>query len=87
MYFGTFLDEEGYFLDTVHFPEVARQYPFRGPGIYAIKGKVVEEFKYMSLEVTAMEKLPMQTMESDKYLKTTSKQSMQINKSASRFTG
>ena len=70
MYFGTFLDKEGYFLDTVHFPDVARKYPFRGPGIYAIKGKVVEEFKYFSLEVMAMEKLPMKTLESDQYLKT-----------------
>ena len=86
MHFGTFLDEDGYFLDTVHFPEAAKKYPFRGPGIYIVKGKVVEEFKYLSLEVIAMEKLPMQSMESDKYLKTTSKQVMKGNKSKSRFT-
>jgi len=80
MHFGTFLDEEGHFLDTVHFPDVAKRYPFRGPGIYAIKGKVVEEFKYLSLEVVAMEKLPMKTLESDQYLKTTSKQINKPNK-------
>jgi error-prone DNA polymerase len=87
MYFGTFLDEDGYFLDTVHFPETAKKYPFRGPGIYIVKGKVVEEFKYLSLEVIAMEKLPMQSMESDKYLKTASKQVMKGSKSKSRFVG
>jgi hypothetical protein len=85
MYFGTFLDEAGHFLDTVHFPEVAKKYPFRGPGIYAIKGKVVEEFKYYSLEVIAMEKLPMKTLESDKYLKTTSKTALGANKNQQRF--
>jgi DNA polymerase III alpha subunit len=86
MYFGTFLDEDGHFLDTVHFPEVAKRYPFRGPGIYAIKGKVVEEFKYLSLEVIAMEKLPMKTLESDQYLKTTSKQNLIKNKNQGRFS-
>ncbi|HLF64648.1 MAG TPA: DNA polymerase III subunit alpha [Saprospiraceae bacterium] len=58
MYFGTFLDQEGYFLDTVHFPPVAAKYPFRGRGIYRIKGKVVEEFGFYSIEVEEMERLP-----------------------------
>ena len=56
MHFGTFLDVEGYFIDTVHFPPVAARYPFRGKGIYTITGKVVEEFGFYSLEVAAMEK-------------------------------
>ena len=85
MYFGTFLDREGHFLDTVHFPEIAKRFPFRGPGIYAIKGKVVEEFKYLSLEVVAMEKLPMRSLESDKYLKTTSKTALGTNKNQKRL--
>ena len=58
MYFGTFLDREGYFIDTTHFPPVAEKFPFRGKGIYRITGKVVEEFGFYSLEVTALEKLP-----------------------------
>lgn len=57
MYFGTFLDQEGHFLDTTHFPGIHEKYPFRGKGIYEIKGKVVEEFEYFSLEVTALRKL------------------------------
>jgi predicted chitinase len=57
MYFGTFLDREGYFLDTTHFPGINEKYPFRGKGIYQITGKVVEEFEYFSLEVTGLRKL------------------------------
>src|SRR5690606_18599489 len=30
MGFGCFLDSDGNWLDTVHFPEVMRKYPFRG---------------------------------------------------------
>ncbi len=58
MYFGTFLDRTGHWIDTVHFPDVAQRYPFRGRGVYLITGKVVEEFGFMSLEVSAMERLP-----------------------------
>lgn len=57
MYFGTFIDREGYFLDTTHFPGVNEKHPFRGKGIYEISGKVVEEFEYFSLEVTELKKL------------------------------
>jgi DNA polymerase-3 subunit alpha len=74
MQFGTFLDVEGQFLDTTHFPPVAARYPFRGKGIYLIRGKVVEEFGFYSLEVTAMEKCayitdPRYTEESEQHLK------------------
>ncbi|NOT73390.1 MAG: DNA polymerase III subunit alpha [Cyclobacteriaceae bacterium] len=57
MYFGTFYDRDGIVFDTVNFPDVARQYPFRGRGFYLLKGKVVEDFGVPALEVTAMEKL------------------------------
>jgi DNA polymerase III alpha subunit len=57
MNFGTFLDREGHFIDTVHFPLVAAQYPFRGRGVYSITGKVVDEFGFLSIEVIKMEKL------------------------------
>ncbi|GAA0890753.1 DNA polymerase III subunit alpha [Fulvivirga kasyanovii] len=58
MNFGTFLDRKGHFIDTVHFPQVAYKHPFRGKGIYKITGKVVVEFEFCTLEVSAMEKLP-----------------------------
>ncbi|MEN8885868.1 MAG: DNA polymerase III subunit alpha, partial [Winogradskyella sp.] len=57
MYFGTFLDRDGDFLDTVHFPPVTIKYPFRGKGIYKITGKVMVEFKCVTIEVSALERL------------------------------
>jgi len=57
MYFGTFLDQAGHFIDTVHFPPVAARYPFRGRGIYHIRGKVVEEFGFYSIEVSGIWKI------------------------------
>jgi DNA polymerase-3 subunit alpha len=66
MYFGTFIDREGYFLDTVHFPPVAQQYQWRGKGIYAIRGKVSEEFGAISIEATYLEKL--RYMDDPRYL-------------------
>lgn len=57
MNFGTFIDLEGAFLDTTHFPNVASKYPFTGRGVYLIQGKVVEEFEFYSLEVSGMMKL------------------------------
>lgn len=51
MNFGTFIDQKGFFIDTVHFPPVMRQYPFRGRGVYRIIGKVTEEFGFYCIEV------------------------------------
>ncbi|MGB5983502.1 MAG: DNA polymerase III subunit alpha [Nonlabens sp.] len=56
MQFGTFLDLNGNFFDTVMFPPVAAKITFRGTGIYEIYGKVVEEFDFCSIEVIRMEK-------------------------------
>jgi len=57
MFFGTFLDAEGEWLDTVHFPEIAQRYPFRGKGIYKIKGKVVSDYDCITIEAEYVEKL------------------------------
>ncbi|HVB02911.1 MAG TPA: DNA polymerase III subunit alpha [Chitinophagaceae bacterium] len=51
MSFGTFLDKQGNWLDTVHFPDSSEQYPLQGRGFYILQGKVVEEFGVYSLEV------------------------------------
>ena len=59
MHFGTFLDYDGKFIDTVHFPPSVSQYPFTGKGVYRLKGKVVEEFGFYSIEVDEMERLAM----------------------------
>ena len=58
MNFGTFLDDEGNFFDTVHFPPSLKLYPFKGAGVYLIMGRVVEEFGFASLEVDKLAKLP-----------------------------
>jgi DNA polymerase-3 subunit alpha len=57
MYFGTFLDRDGDFIDTVHFPPVATKFPFRGKGVYKITGKVLVEFDCTNIEVISMYKL------------------------------
>ena len=58
MYFGTFIDIEGNWVDTVHFPPSARQFPFSGNGCYLLTGKVVDEFGFMSVEISEMKRLP-----------------------------
>ncbi|MFH2141347.1 MAG: DNA polymerase III subunit alpha [Bacteroidota bacterium] len=57
MNFGTFIDAEGNFFDTVHFPDSLKKYPFRGYGVYLILGKIVEEYGYASIEVEKLAKL------------------------------
>ncbi len=57
MQFGTFLDREGHFFDTVMFPPVAARITYRGSGVYAVYGKVVEEFDFYSIEVQDMKKM------------------------------
>lgn len=60
MHFGTFIDVNGHFFDTVHFPPSVNQYPFRGDGIYLVKGKIVSDFGFPNLEVEKMAKMPLQ---------------------------
>jgi DNA polymerase-3 subunit alpha len=58
MCFGTFIDVEGNWIDTVHFPPSIKQYPFNGSGCYLISGKVVEEYDFITIEVNEMKRLP-----------------------------
>ena len=58
MNFGTWLDVEGLFFDTTHFPPSLARYPFKGKGCYIMQGKIVEDFGFPSMEVDKMEKLP-----------------------------
>lgn len=59
MHFGTFIDCKGNFIDTVHFPDSLKQFPFTGDGVYLLLGKVVEEFGHPSIEIKKMARLPM----------------------------
>lgn len=58
MHFGTFYDSNGEVFDTVHFPDVARKFPFRGRGFYYMEGKVTDDFGIATIEVGVMEKVP-----------------------------
>lgn len=55
MYFGTFLDSHLNWVDTVHFPESARNYPINKSGFFKMTGKVTLDFGVVSLEVVKME--------------------------------
>ncbi|MBO9572490.1 MAG: DNA polymerase III subunit alpha, partial [Chitinophagaceae bacterium] len=50
MCFGTFMDVNLDWVDTIHFPASYRAYPIRGKGFYRITGKVTEDFGVYSLE-------------------------------------
>lgn len=63
MYFGTFIDLDGDWIDTVHFPSSARQYPFNGPGCYRIIGKVMEEYGFIFIDVAHQYRLPVASRE------------------------
>jgi DNA-directed DNA polymerase III PolC len=69
MNFGTFNDHHGDVFDTVHFPDIAKRYPLRGRGFYAIKGKVVEDFGVPIIEVTWMDKLPMINKRAEEFMR------------------
>jgi len=63
MSFGVFIDFEGHWIDTVQFPDIAARYPFSGGGCYLIRGKVVEEFGFISIEAAEIYRLPNENME------------------------
>jgi DNA polymerase-3 subunit alpha len=64
MAFGTFLDSNGKWIDTTHFPQVVKQFPFTARrSCYLITGKVVEEFGFYSIDVTEMKRLESLTRE------------------------
>jgi DNA-directed DNA polymerase III PolC len=69
MHFGTFYDQRGEVFDTVHFPEIARRYPFRGRGFYQIHGRVVNDFGIPVIEVSHMDKLPMINKRAEEFMK------------------
>jgi DNA-directed DNA polymerase III PolC len=59
MKFGTFLDINGDFFDTVHFPPSLATWPLYGNGVYLIMGKVVLDFGYPAIEVEKIARLPL----------------------------
>lgn len=58
MYFGTWVDFEGTYFDTVHFPDNLLQYPFQGGGCYLLLGTVEVDYHFPTLTILKMAKLP-----------------------------
>ncbi|HNV98992.1 MAG TPA: DNA polymerase III subunit alpha [Chitinophagales bacterium] len=59
MYLGTFIDPDGNWVDTAHFPAVAKQYRFKGKACYLLKGRIQESFQAYTLIVSEMHHLRM----------------------------
>ncbi len=57
MYFHTFIDAAGDWLDTVFFPPTAKFYNVSGKGFYAMKGIVIEEFGVYTVDVKYCKKI------------------------------
>lgn len=56
MYFATFYDASGTIFDTVHFPNIAKQFPVQSKGIFLCVGKVVDELGYLSIKIEKIER-------------------------------
>ncbi len=57
MAFGTWLDAEGDYFDTTHFPGVWKHGQLRAGGIYLITGKVAEDFGFLTLDAERVVRL------------------------------
>jgi DNA polymerase-3 subunit alpha len=57
MFFGTFIDNNLDWVDTVHFPDAARAWPLHSGGFYKITGRVVDDFGVYSIEARRTEKI------------------------------
>ena len=58
MFFGTWIDAEGNFFDTAHFPDNLQQYPFQGGGCYLLLGMVEVDFHFPTITIFKMAKMP-----------------------------
>lgn len=58
MYFGTWIDYEGTYFDTTHFPDNLQQFPFQGGGCYLLLGTVEVDYHFPTLTILKMAKMP-----------------------------
>jgi error-prone DNA polymerase len=58
MYFGTWIDAEGYYFDTAHFQDSLKTYNFKGGGCYVLLGTVKIDYNFPTITIHKMEKLP-----------------------------
>ena len=58
MYFGTWIDVDGDYFDTAHFPKAVTQHPFKGGGCYLLLGTVAVDYHFPTITVLKMAKMP-----------------------------
>ena len=58
MFFGTWIDAEGDYFDTAHFPNCLEEYPFQGGGCYLLLGTVEVDFHFPTITIHKMAKMP-----------------------------
>lgn len=58
MYFGTWIDAEGTFFDTAHFPDSLKNNPFLGGGCYLLLGTVEVDYHFPTITIQKMAKMP-----------------------------
>ena len=58
MFFGTWIDAQGEYFDTAHFPDNLSQYPFQGGGCYLLLGTVEVDFHFPTITILKMVKMP-----------------------------
>ncbi|MCV2484349.1 DNA polymerase III subunit alpha [Flavobacterium sp. SH_e] len=58
MYFGTWIDNEGAYFDTAHFPDSLINNPFQGGGCYLLLGTVEIDYHFPTITISRMAKMP-----------------------------
>lgn len=58
MYFGTWIDANGDYFDTAHFPDCLQKYPFQGGGCYLLLGTVEVDYHFPTITIHKMAKMP-----------------------------
>ncbi len=58
MYFGTWIDHEGTYFDTAHFPDSLAKYSFQGGGCYLLLGNVEVDYHFPTITIHKMAKMP-----------------------------
>ncbi|WET50797.1 DNA polymerase III subunit alpha [Chryseobacterium indologenes] len=59
MYFGTWVDVEGQYFDTAHFPFSLKKFPFKEGGIYLLLGTVEVDYHFPTVTISKMAKMPL----------------------------
>ncbi|MCG2792321.1 MAG: DNA polymerase III subunit alpha [Weeksellaceae bacterium] len=59
MFFGTWIDINGDYFDTAHFPDSLEKYQFQGGGCYLLRGTVEVDYHFPTITIHQMAKMPM----------------------------